>query len=216
MTPMMGAPEEKESGNRRIWTIALAVFILGLLVPATYWAIQSLRPAQLNGVVLQGDGPVPNFTLTTQTGEQASLHDYRGKVVLLYFGYTYCPDVCPITLDVLDKAIEALPERQQDDVQVIMVSVDPERDTPEVLAKYLAYFNPDFVGMTGTVEEVQLAGSPLGIYAAKREVEGAAGYFMDHTATVAAIDRQGRLRLVWPFGMPVEEIASDLGYLVRE
>ena len=213
---MMGAPEEKGSPKRRIWLIALAVFLLGLLIPATYWAVQSLRPAQLNGIILQGDGPVPDFTLTDQNGTRASLSDYRGKIVLLYFGYTYCPDVCPITLDVLAKAIEALPARQQDEVQVIMVSVDPERDTPEVLAEYLAYFNPDFVGMTGTVAEVQLAGSPLGIYFAKQVVDSSAGYFMDHTASVAVIDKEGLIRLLYPYETPSEAITADLKVLLRE
>ena len=101
-----------------------------------------------------------------------------------------------------------------DDVQVIMISVDPERDTPERLGEYVRYFHPDFIGLTGTEDEISQAATPLGIYFAKQEVEGASGYLMDHTATVLLIDKDGLARLIWPYGTSGEDMAADVRYFL--
>ena len=216
MTPSTAELTPTAPPNNRPRQILIVIALLIVLVGAGYGIGRYLAPGQLNGVILQANGPVPDFTLTNQEGAATSLTDFRGDIVLLYFGYTYCPDVCPITLSVLDKAIGELPTRHQDDIQVIMVTVDPERDTPEVLDKYLDYFNPNFVGLTGTVEEIELAASPMGIYFAKREVDSAAGYFVDHTASVAVVDKEGHIRLLYPYETPAEEITADLRILLRE
>jgi len=132
----------------------------------------------------------------------------------VYFGYTYCPDVCPTTLAELARALQRV-GRRADQVQVIMITVDPERDTPEILARYLAHFDARFLGLSGTAAEIAAAATPLGIYFAKHEGTAATGYLVDHTATVAVIDRDGYLRLVFPFGTPGEDIASDLIHLLK-
>ena len=132
----------------------------------------------------------------------------RGKVVLLYFGYTFCPDACPTTLSELKKVPAALGDRA-DEVQVVMVSVDPQRDTPEVLREYLSYFDPSFLGLTGTEEEVLAAATPLGIYFSAHEGSAATGYLVDHTTSVLAIDKDGYLRLLYSFETPGEDIAAD-------
>ena len=115
---------------------ALAILLVGAVVVQP-----RLQPHVFHGSVLQGGDPVDDFTLTAQTGQPVSLSDFRGKYVVLYFGYTSCPDICPLTLAQLSQAMRLLGNKAQD-VQVIMVTVDPERDTPQRLASYLTAFSP--------------------------------------------------------------------------
>jgi protein SCO1/2 len=164
---------------------------------------------------MQSPERAANFVLTTDDGTPAGLYDFKDQVVLLYFGYTYCPDVCPATLAELKAAYNALTPRQQEKVQVILISVDPERDTPEKLREYLDFFHEDFMGMTGTEDELLAATTPLGIFFRKHEGSAASGYLVDHTASVAVIDRDGYLRLMYPFNTRGADIASDLRRLVR-
>jgi protein SCO1/2 len=202
---------------RRLWLWGLLA-LLAVLIGIGVWSVVSGRlpfgAPNFHGMVMQSPDPVPDFTLTSQTGEELSLSDLRGKAVLLYFGYTYCPDACPTTLAELKKAKAELGAAGED-VQVVMVSVDPLRDTPEALAAYLAAFDPTFIGLTGSEEAILQAATPLGIYFAKNEGSAATGYLVDHTTTVAAIDRDGYLRVVYPFETQGEDIAADMRYLLR-
>jgi protein SCO1 len=136
--------------------------------------------------------------------------------VLLYFGYTYCPDVCPATLATLAQAVAELSAQDQEKVQVLMVTVDPDRDTAGVLAAYLPHFNDRFLGLTGTDEEIVIAARPFGIYYQRQEGTEASGYLVDHTASVMVVDQDGYLRLIFPFATPAADIAADLQQLVRE
>jgi len=167
------------------------------------------------GQLLQSTDPVPDFTLTTHTGERLSLSDLRGKVVLIYFGYTFCPDACPTTLNELKKVPPALGNRAED-VQVVLITVDPLRDTPDVLSEYLAHFDPSFLGLTGSEGEILAAAAPFGIFISKHEGTPTTGYLVDHTSSVLAIDKQGHLRLIYSFESPGEDIAADVRHLVRE
>lgn len=198
------------------WLLGALLIVVGFAAVRLVQGYPLIGPRELHGFVMNEPTPVGDFTLTSHNGDPVSLSDFRGKLVLVYFGYASCPDVCPMTMLQLAKARASLPERLQDDVQVLMVTVDPARDTPELLANYLGHFDATFLGLTGTLEEIDAAAAPLGIFYEKRVVDESETYFMDHTATVAVIDRQGRLRLVWPFGVTGDDIASDLGYLVRE
>ena len=201
--------------NRNKLLLILAVVIIVGVIVVVAVAIPRLRPPTFHGMVLQtSNGPASDFMLTAHTGEEVSLSDFRGKHVILYFGYTFCPDVCPLTLADLGQAVRLLGEKGED-VQVLMVSVDPERDTAERLAQYAPAFHPSFVGLTGSPEDIALAATPFGIYYEKREVEGASGYLMDHTASITLLDDKGRVRLIWPFGTSAEFIAEDLDYFVR-
>ena len=184
--------------------VALGWFLLPWLLPSAY-----------NGQVIDSQTPVTNFTLTGPGGEPTSLVDFRGKVVMLYYGYTFCPDVCPATMSELKTAVQELGSKA-DDVQVIMISLDPERDTPEVLQKYVTHFNPAFIGLTGTGDEIVTASAPLGIFYEREEGSAATGYLINHTATVMVLNKDGYLRLVYPFDTPGEDIASDLQKLIRE
>ncbi len=127
--------------NKSIW-----IFVIGLVVGFALIALVALpllKPYTFHGTVLQSLQPAPDFELTASHGQTVSLEDFEGQLVMLYFGYTFCPDVCPATLSELSSAMEILGKQAQD-VQVIMISVDPERDTPEMLAEYAAHFDPRF------------------------------------------------------------------------
>lgn len=192
----------------KILLSTLAV-ILGLAV-----GIYFFRPHTFHGTVIQSPETSYDFTLSGANGE-VSLSDYRGKLVLVYFGYTFCPDICPATLANVGQALRSIGAKA-DDVQLIMVSLDPGRDTPEKLAAYVNHFHPSFIGITGTQEQVDTVASLYGIFYEKTEGSAATDYLIDHTATLLVIDREGYLKLVFPFGVTSEEIADDLKYMLRQ
>ena len=196
----------------RAWFWVLGVFLILLLV--VVFVLPKLRPHTFHGTLVQSEQVSPDLSLTTQNAQKASLSDYRGKLVVLYFGYTFCPDVCPTTLSEVNKAVNLLGDKAED-VQVVMVTVDPERDTPEKLGTYLEHFNPDFLGMTGTQEEIDNAAALYGVFFQKHEGTEATGYLVDHTASLMILDEEGHLKLIFPFGTSGNDIADDLSYLLR-
>ena len=171
--------------------------------------------ADFNGTYLDPPMPARDVALASPDGP-TRLSDFGGKLVVLNFGYTSCPDVCPATLATLARAKRQLGP-DGDAVQVVFVSVDPERDAPRRAADYAAAFDSSFVGLSGTAEEVADAASAYGVYYAKADSLAAseAGYLVDHTATVYVLDRTGRARLLWPFGTDADAMAADLRALVR-
>jgi len=202
--------------KNQIFRLALIGLGIGIGLGVLYLVVRPyIGPREWHGMEIQSNLPVTNFTLTGPGEQPVSLVDFRDKVVMLYFGYTFCPDVCPATMVELRDAMEILGDRSED-VQVIMITVDPERDTPEVLEQYLAHFDESFIGLTGTPDELIAVTAPMGIFFEKHEGSAASGYLIDHTATVAVLDKDGKLRLIYPFGITGEEIAADLKYLVRE
>lgn len=190
-------------------TLGIAAIILGLTAGVYFFL-----PHNFSGTIIQSPDPAFDFTLTGSKGD-VSLSDYRGKLVLIYFGYTFCPDICPATLANVGQALRDLGAKA-DDVQLIMISLDPERDTPEKLAEYVAHFYPSFIGVTGSEEKLAEVTSLYGIFYEKHEGSAASGYLIDHTATLLVIDREGYLKLVFPFGVTVQEIADDLKYMLRQ
>ena len=172
------------------------------------------RPHTFHGTVIQSPDPSYNFTLTSVNGD-VSPSDYRGKIVLLYFGYTFCPDICPATLASVAQALRDMGTKAED-IQLIMVSLDPGRDTPEKLAEYVAHFHPSFIGITGTQAQLDEVASLYGIYYQKTQGSDASGYLIDHTATLLVLDREGYLKLVFPFGVTPQEIADDLKYMLKQ
>ena len=176
--------------------------------------IYFFRPHTFHGTVIQSPEPSYDFTLTGANGD-VSLSDYRGKLVLVYFGYTFCPDICPATLANVGQSLREL-GKKADHVQLIMVSLDPERDTPEKLAGYVQHFHSSFIGVTGSQDELDKVASLYGIFYEKTEGTGNTGYLINHTATLLVIDREGYLKLVFPFGVTVPEIVDDLKYMLRQ
>ncbi len=186
------------------------VVMLGLAV-----GVYLFRPHTFHGTVIQSPEPSFDFKLTGKDGD-VSLSDYRGKLVLIYFGYTFCPDICPATLANVGQALRNLGEDKASEVQTIMVSLDPERDTPQKLAEYVTHFHPSFIGITGTEQDIAQVTSLYGIFYQVQPGSDATGYLIDHTATLLVLDREGYLKLVFPFGVTVDEIADDLEYMLRQ
>jgi len=198
--------------KKSIWLFIIGAIVgLGLIALI---ALPRLQPYTFHGTVLQSPHPAPDFELTASHGQKVSLKDFDGKFVMLYFGYTFCPDVCPATLSELRGALDLL-DGQSGEVQTIMISVDPERDTPEMLAEYVTHFHPSFLGVTGTPDEIAEVATLYGIFYEAHEGTTATGYLVDHTATVMVIDQNGHLKLVFPFGTPAEDIAEDLEHLLK-
>ena len=187
--------------------VVLAAILIGLAIYVT-----KARPPALHGTYIEPPLPASDFELVS-AGGAVRKSDYAGRFVVLFFGYTMCPDVCPTTMSRLRRAIELL-EGDADEVQVLMVSVDPERDTPENVSSYARAFNRVFVGLTGTTEQIDRVAADYGIFHARAEGSIDTGYLVDHTAAVMVLDRDGNTRLIWSFETTPEEMASDLRYLV--
>ena len=214
-------PQPPATSNRpKLLALIIAGLALGLLLGWLTIGLFSgelrIGPYTFHGTTFESAEPMGEFTLTDHNGNQASLSDFRGKVVLLYFGYTFCPDVCPTTMNELAIAMEKLSQKDREQVQVLMVSVDPQRDTPEALANYLAHFDPTFLGLTGTEEEIAAAAGSFGIFYEKHDGTVNTGYLVDHTASVAALNKEGALRVLYSFNTPGKDIAADLRRLVDE
>jgi protein SCO1/2 len=176
-----------------------------------------IGPASASG---QGSTIAPprtlaDFTLTSQTGAPLALHDLRGKAILLFFGYTRCPDVCPTTLGEF-KGTKKLLGAAADNVAFVFVSVDPDQDTTEVLARYVGAFDPAFIGLRGDPATLKKIGPDYDLFYRKVPVSGSTTYTVDHTSTAYLIDRQGRLRVIFPYGTPAAALATDVRALLAQ
>ena len=156
-----------------------------------------------------------NFTLTDHTGKTRSLSDYQGKVVLIFFGFTQCPDVCPTALNDLAEVKRQL-GTSGDKVQGVFITVDPQRDTPEVLQAYMASFDPSFVALRGTPEQLAQVVQEFKVYFKKVEGQQAGAYTMDHAAASFVYDTQGRLRLYVRANAGPKVLLEDLRLLLKQ
>jgi len=167
------------------------------------------------GTELGDSIPTTDFTLTDQYNQPFTLSDHKGKVVLLFFGFTYCPDVCPLTLSTWKKVQDAI-EAEVDKVKFVYITVDPERDTPEKIASHLAVFSPDFIGLTGPVADLQEVYSSYGVYREKNQIsDSAAGYLINHTSRINIIDTQGKWQLSFSHDASVEDLVHDIRLLLK-
>lgn len=191
---------------------ATCLFILTLALTAC----ASLRPPELRGASYSNPAPPPNFTLPSTKGGDFTLNDQTGDIVLLFFGYTYCPDICPATLGTVKTALNQLAEEERQEITVVFVTIDPERDTVQRLGDYLASFNAGYIGVVPTLEDIEKLKADYGIVADKEEVQPDGSYLMAHTGLVYVIDKAGNLRAGFFSSSTAEDMAHDLKILLKE
>ncbi|GAB4503486.1 MAG: hypothetical protein Fur0043_04780 [Anaerolineales bacterium] len=199
--------------SKLLWVGVGLLTLIGVIMAAALFFPQN---DSFRGTLYEPARPAPEISLTQGNGSNFRLGEMRGKVVLLFFGYTSCPDVCPTTLSELRRVVHGL-GADAARAQVVFVTVDPERDTPEKLGQYLAMFDPSFIGLSGSTDELQKVWQAYGVY---REVtkmpNSATGYLVNHTARLYVIDLQGNLRLSFAYGTAYEDILHDIEILLED
>ena len=203
--------------NKRL-SLRIPLFILAALVVLTAGALfyKRFETPNYNGSVIDPPKPMPGFTLQSSNGP-VSLDSFLGKYVLVYFGYTSCPDICPITLATLTQALARLGAKKAENFQVIFISVDYKRDTPQISDAFAKKFNSNFIGLSGTEAQINQVTQEYGIYYKLNPPDPTTGFYsVDHTALVQVLNPQGALILIWPFGTQPDQETSDLTNLVSQ
>lgn len=195
-------------------TAVLAVVgaLLGVLL---VWAAAFARPYTLHGSEITPPVPAPMVQLPRADGSNFDLAALQGKIGLIFFGYTSCPDICPTTLADM-KRIKAGLGTRAENVEFIFVSVDPLRDTPQRIQDYVAGFDPAFIGLSGSEEQLEPVWKAYGVYRQIQEGATALGYLVDHSTRSYLIDARGNLRLTYAYGTPVDDVVRDIRYLLKE
>ncbi|MBP7999720.1 MAG: SCO family protein [Chloroflexi bacterium] len=200
---------------RWVWWVVLALG-LGGAAAGGYIAWYNYTHHTFTGGTVSPIERAYDFTLIDQTGQSFTLSDLEGKWILLNYGYTTCPDVCPATLAVMGR-VQTLLGEDIENVEMLFVTVDPERDTPEKMGDYVDHFGQGMIALTGTAEEIAAAAEPYGVRYARVEMpDSVLKYAMNHTAFVYLINPDFEWIMVFPFGITAEEMASDLDFLMRQ
>jgi protein SCO1 len=200
--------------NRRNALASLAAGALTAGLGAVLAACSGNKP-QFKAVDITGADYAKDFQLPDQNGQLRTLKDFRGKLVVMFFGYTQCPDVCPTTLADVAQARKLMgPDGAK--VQALFVTVDPQRDTPEVLKGYMANFDPSFLALRGTPEQLAAVAKEYKVYYKKVDGKTPTSYTMDHSAANYVYDTQGHLRLYSHYDAGPQALASDLEQLLKE
>lgn len=197
--------------------VAYAGFmLLGLGIALLWRAYRAGPEAPISAVqfdsatVLEAGPPLAPFALTDQFGRPFTAANLAGHWTFFYFGYTSCPDVCPTTLKVLGQMLKRLPPERAAAAQIVFVSVDPKRDTPDKLGKYVDYFGRGFLGVTGDDAALQALTKPLGIHYGRHEADGPT-YLVDHSSNVLAVGPEGSLRML--FSPPFDSATMAANFL---
>ena len=186
-----------------------------VLVGATglFYGCAESRP-QFKSIDLTGADYAKDFSLPDHNGQLRSLKDFKGKLVVLFFGFTQCPDVCPTSMAELAE-VKKLLGKDGDKLQGLFVTVDPERDTPELLKAYMANFDPTFLALRGSPEQLEAMAKEFKVYYKKVPGKTLTSYTMDHSAASYVYDTQGRLRLYTRYGSGAQALASDIKLLLK-
>jgi len=194
--------------KRRAWLLLAAAATVASLP-----ACQQRAPQAFKGIDITGAEYARSFSLADAGGTTRTLADFKGKLVMVFFGFTQCPDVCPAALS---RAVEVrkLLGADAEKVQVMLVTIDPERDTPEVLRNYVKAFDPSFIALRGDLKATAATAKEFKVFYQK--VPTASSYTMDHTAVSYVFDPKGRLRLALTHGLPAQDFTADLKALLSE
>ncbi|GAB4574096.1 MAG: SCO family protein [Anaerolineae bacterium] len=204
-------PRLKYSRLVRLVAFSMALVLAGCATVESFIGGPTLTPSPPGGEVIDPPRQIPDFTLVTQDGEPFRFSDLAGKPALLYFGYTHCPDVCPLTLAEMRQAAEILGPHAND-ITLVFVSVDGQRDTPERLRQFLPQFGVDILGLTTTdPDELEAATKAFDVYYELEDVEDTqAGYLVAHTASTFLVDAAGQLRMIFAYRTPPSLLAEGL------
>jgi protein SCO1/2 len=199
--------------KKKLWMGGLiAIVVFGIA-----GADMFLQAYKFRGSVIDPPIAASNFTLKDQNGQTFQLSDQRSKIVLMFFGYTNCPDICPTTLLQFKQARAQL-GNQADRVRFVFVTVDPERDTAEKMKTYLGAIDPAIIGLVGSQAELEQVWKAYGVYRQKLPGQSPNDYadLIEHSGRVYLIDTQGNLRLTYPFGLTPDDVAQDVRYLLKQ
>ncbi|WP_231923462.1 SCO family protein [Sphingobium cloacae] len=205
------------TSNPRLTLILTLVSIVALGIGVALWQVTSDRHTPMADAPLAGAKIGGSFRLIDQDGKSLSSDSFNGRYRLMYFGYTYCPDICPTDAKKMGQALRAFegsdPERGAR-VQPIMITIDPERDTPAVMKQFVAAFHPRLIGLTGTPEQIKTVLSTFSIYGRRVGPAGSPNYLMDHSAIMYLMDRDGKPITFFARDATPEQIAADLAKYV--
>lgn len=206
--------------NSRLSLLVAPIVLVVLLAGGPFQTLSAAQKTKSISESQSSKNDISNFKLTNHLGSKASLSDYKGKIVILLFGYTHCPDICPTQLNDMQKVLDKLGD-DADQIQVVFITFDPERDTPKVLKDYLAFFNPGFVGLTGTKEEIVTVAQQFNVIFMKREVKSEAGYLMGHSSVIYVLDPLSKMynwymQNIQNPSSTVDEMAEDIQELLKE
>lgn len=177
--------------------------------PAAEKTTENLSAAKTFATDITGADFANTLSLTDYNGKSTSLSDFKGKVIVLFFGYTHCPDVCPTTMFDLNLALKKIGSKANQ-IQVLFVTLDPVRDTQQVLAKFVPSFNKSFIGLRGDEQQTAETAKNFKIFYSKQVEAGKSDYVIDHSAGLYVFDKQGKIKLYINYGQKPDEIAHDL------
>lgn len=202
--------------TRPLMLVAIVVSLAAACAPAG----DSSAPAASPAATTAGAAELPvlpiggDFTLIDQDAKPFTLSSLKGKVVLIFFGYTMCPDACPTTLSKLSSAYSRLTPEERARVKAVYISIDPERDTPKVMKDHLTYFGVDAMGLTGTVEDTTKVAGQFGAHFERTSDKTAAGYLMSHTVSVFGLDANGQTRVLIDYEASVDTVVKEIRALL--
>lgn len=197
---------------KQLLTMTVTLILVLSLVVFWHETRESQAPAEALPINTRLGG---DLVMVNQQGEDFDTASLRGQVVLLFFGFTHCPDICPATVARMTQVYKELEQRgQADQLSVVFITFDPERDTPEHLNEYLAWFHPDIIGLTGNDEQVTEAARRYGVVYLETDAEGENDYAFAHSDYVYLLDRQGRVRKLFAADAAIDEVLDDLSTLL--
>ncbi len=185
------------------------------LVAASVAGIFLTRSYTYHGTLFDAPQAAPAISLTDQNNQPFDLAAHKGNIVLIFFGYTNCPDICPATMANLSQLYSRLGS-QAKNVRVVFITVDPQRDTAPQLAQFLAKFNSAFIGLTGTEQVLSPIWKAYGVYSQTQVITGSSNYLEIHSDAIYLVDKAGRLRLTYDYTAPVSDLLSDVLHLLKE
>ena len=196
--------------NFTFWSLIVLIAVVGVFFGLVYE-----KPHTFRGSVIDPAVEAPNFALISSQGGKYQLDTRKGQYVLIFFGYTFCPDVCPATLYEMKQIKNSLGEKAEK-IDFVFITVDPDRDTQEQLKKYLESFDDSFYGLTGDLDELEAVWKDYGVYREIQPLDNSAGYLVDHTSRLYLVNSNNELMMTYLYETTLEDIVSDLNYLIKK